>query len=155
MLTLPYLKQILNGELTNVDVEQQVIEAPGGYDGIVSLVQTKGLQKSVVLEHNAMGELSIRPGGFQVAAQSIWIMKMVPSDGNRQTVLAECFEDMRRIIGCMVKHKCETPLKAWQPESMPYSVRNAGPNYTGYEFSLTFDEDIDLAYHALPQVNNG
>ncbi len=164
MLTLPFLQKILRGELEQCDVDKQVIESPGGYDGIVSLVQTKGLQKAVVLEHNTLGELSIRPGGFMIATQSIWIMKMIGKDADRAAAQAEMFADMKRIVGVLAKYHqypesllgwdaevVRQYLDGWDPYSMPYSVRNAGPNYTGYEFSLNFDEDIDLAYHALPK----
>ena len=153
MLTLSYLQTILSGEVERLnDLEHQVIESAGGYDGIVSLIQTKGLQKVVVLENNSVGELSIRPGGFMMATQSIWIMLMVARDADRQAVQMECFNDMKRIICVLTKHIHSEQLKGWQPESIPYAIRNAGPNYTGYEFSLNFWEDVDLSYKALPKI---
>lgn len=150
MLTLDYLKAVLNDPKLSLpditDMDKQVIESAAGYDGIVSLVQTKGITPIIVLEHNSVGELSVRPGGFERASQSIWIMKMVGRDADRTAVQAWCKRGMKRIIKLLVKHIHEPQLKGWQPESIPYSIRNAGPNFTGYEFTLSFDEDVDLSY---------
>lgn len=147
MLSLSYLRQLMQGEITDIDdVEKQVIESAAGYDGIVSLVQTKGITPIIVLEHNSVGELSVRPGGFERASQSIWIMKMVGRDDDRAAVQAWCKGSMKRFVSVLVKHKYEPQLESWQPESIPYSIRNAGPNFTGYEFTLSFDEDVDLSY---------
>ena len=151
MLTLDYLKTILVNPVVALPAitaaDKQVIESAAGYDGIVSLVQTKGITPVIVLEHNTTGELSVRPGGFMRANQSIWIMKMVGRDADRTAVQSGCFADMKRIVSVLVKHKKDPELFGWQPESIPYSIRNAGANFTGYEFTLNFDEDIDLEYH--------
>lgn len=148
MLSISFLRQVLRGEIAQItDVDKQVIESAAGYDGIVSLVQTKGITPIIVLEHNSTGELSVRPGGFERANQSIWIMKMVGRDEDRATVQAWCKATMKRFVSVMVKHYRAVELKGWQPESLPYSIRNAGPNFTGYEFTMNFDEDIDLEYH--------
>ena len=155
MLTLDYLKAVLNDPKLSLpditDMDKQVIESAAGYDGIVSLVQTKKITPIIVLEHNSVGELSVRPGGFMRASQSLWIMKMVGRDADRSAVQVGCFADMKRIIGLLVKHKYDPQLKGWQPESIPYSIRNAGPNFTGYEFTLSFDEDVDLSYDGQKQ----
>lgn len=153
MLTLSYLQTILIGEVERLnDLEHQVIESAGGYDGIVALIQTKGLQKAVVLEHNSVGEMSALRGGFMMATQSIWIMQMVARDADRPSVQKECFTDMKRILCVLTKYAHSEQLKGWQSESIPYAIRNAGPNYTGYEFSLNFSEDVDLSYKALPKA---
>lgn len=142
------MRQVLRGEIAEItQIEKQVIESAAGYDGIVSLVQTKGITPMVVLEHNSSGELSVRPGGFVRASQSIWVMKMVGRDDDRAAVQAGCFADMKRIVSVLLKHCYDPQLSGWQPESIPYGIRNAGPNFTGYEFTLQFDEDVDLEYH--------
>lgn len=150
MLTLDYLKSVLadshKGLPAFTDLDKQVIESAAGYDGIVSLVQTKGITPIIVLEHNSVGELSVRPGGFENASQSLWIMKMVGRDDDRAAVQAWCKGCMKRIVSLLVKHKEEPQLFGWQPESIPYSIRNAGANFTGYEFTLNFSEDVDLSY---------
>ncbi len=154
MLTLKYLQTILCGELLDLNTQDQILESAGGYDGIVALIQTKGLQKAVVLEHNSVGEMSARPGGFLLATQSIWIMRMVARDADRPAVQKECFNDMQRIISVLIKCIHSEQLDGWQPESIPYAIRNAGPNYTGYEFSLNFSENVDLSYKALPKTED-
>lgn len=150
MLTLAYLQQIIQGELPAVtDVEKQIIESAAGYDGIVALIQTKGISPMIVLENSEVGEFSFRPGGFESTSQSIWVMKMVGRDGDRRAVQDECRAMMLHIISVFGKqyylHKPE--LDQWDCERIPWGVRNAGANFTGYEFTLYFSEDVDLSYH--------
>ena len=149
MLTLPYLQNILRGQLPN-DINKpttQIIEAAGGYDGIVSLVQTKGISPLVILENSEIGEFSFRPGGFIKSSQSIWVMKMVAKDEDRQSVQNECMKMVKRILSIMAKHAKDEELKEWEWDHIPFGVRNAGANFTGYEFTLYFSEDTDLSYH--------
>ena len=172
MLTLDYLKSILfieetetvNGvttttitpEVEGVTSVDQVLESAAGYDGIIELIQTKGLPVAVVLEHNEMGNLSIRPGGFMMASQSIWIMEMVAADEARRAIQMNCWRRMKRIISVLAKHfdDDDKPLvDKWEPEDIPYGIRNAGSNYTGYEMLLHFNENIDLSYHPMNDGN--
>ena len=149
MLTLQYLQNILRGQMPN-DITKpntQIIESPGGYDGIISLIQTKGISPMVILEHSEMGELSVRPGGFVKTSQSVWVMKMVGKEEDRRKVQDECFAMVKRIIGIFINHNEEPELSEWEWDHVPYGVRNAGANFTGYEFTLHFSEDIDLGYH--------
>ncbi len=142
MLTLEYLKSILFKEETEtvvpmvlgLDKPDWVLESAAGYDGIIELIQTKGLPVAVVLEHNEMGNLSIRPGGFMMASQSIWIMEMVAADEDRRALQMNCWRRMKRIISVLAKHfdDDDKPLvDKWDPEDIPYGIRNAGSNYTG------------------------
>ena len=149
MLTLPYLQKILRGQLPNeiIKPDTQIIESAGGYDGIVSLIQTKGISPMVILENSEIGEFSLRPGGFEKTSQSIWVMKMVPKDGDRSKIQRECKTMMEKIISIFVKHEKDKELDQWEWDRVPYGVRNAGANFTGYEFTLYFSEDTDLSYH--------
>jgi len=154
MITLDYLQKILKGELTEIGkVRDQIIESAGGYDGIVGLIQTKDISPMIVLENSEVGELSFLPGGFEKTSQSIWVMKKVNKDGDRQAVQKKCKLMMRDILAKMAKEAKEHdqeighPLKDWEWDRIPYGVRNAGANYTGYEFTLYFSEDTDLSYH--------
>lgn len=146
MLTLSKLKSLLNRQLGVIDIDKQVIESPGGYDGIVSLIQTKGVSPVVVLENSEIGEFSFRPGGFIKTSQSIWVMKMVPRDGDRKAVQRECFCMMKNILSILAGHEKDEELEEWEYDRIPYGVRNAGANFTGYEFTLYFSEDTDLSY---------
>lgn len=148
MLTLTYLQNILNDQLNGVDnVEKQIIESAGGYDGIVSLIQTKGVTPIIVLENSEVGEFNVLPGGFLKTSQSLWVMKMVGRDDDRQAVQDECFALMKRIISIFIGHKKDSVLKQWDWERIPWGVRNAGANFTGYEFTVYFEEDTDLSYN--------
>lgn len=154
MLNLEYLQQILTGELAEVtDMEQQVIESAAGYDGIVALIQTKGISPMVILENSEVGEFSFRPGGFEKTSQSVWVMKKAARDADRRATQDDCRKMMRRIIKVFNKHNKEVPLEQWEWDRIPYGIRNAGPNYTGYEFTLYFGEDTDLDYIPLTEEN--
>lgn len=148
MLTLSYLKNIIGKNITGItDLNKQVIESAAGYDGIVSLIQTKGVSPIIVLENSETGEFSCRPGGFLKTSQSVWVMKMVPRDGNRQAVQNECFLMMKRIISLFVEHQKDDELMEWEWGSIPWGIRNAGPNFTGYEFTVYFSENTDLSFN--------
>lgn len=149
MLTIEYLQKILRGEMptTITNPKEQIIEGAGGYDGIVALIQTKNNSPVIVLENSEIGEFSLRPGGFDKTSQSIWVMKMVPKDGNRSKFQKECKAMMEKIISVFVKHENDKELEQWEWDRVPYGIRNAGANFTGYEFTLYFSEDTDLSYH--------
>ena len=149
MLTLDYLRDILSGELAEVtDTSEQVIESAAGYDGIVALIQTKGISPMVIIENSEVGEFSLRPGGFLKSSQSIWVMKKVARDGDRRAIQDSCFAMMKRIISVFVKHAKDSQLYQWDWDSIPWGIRNAGPNYTGYEFTVYFEEDTNLSYRS-------
>lgn len=150
MLTIEYLRQILTGELPEVtDMENQVIESAAGYDGIIALIQTKGISPMVILENSEVGEFSFRPGGFEKTSQSVWVMKKAARDGERKATQNDCRKMMRHILKVFNNHEKEAPLAQWVWDSVPYGVRNAGPNYTGYEFTIYFSEDADFEYSPL------
>lgn len=149
MLTLPYLQKILRGELPNdiTKPDTQIIEAAGGYDGIVSLIQTKGVSPVIILENSEVGEFGFLPGGFLRTSQSLWVMKMVAKDEDRQRVQNECMKMAKRILSVMVKHEHDDELEEWEYNSIPWGVRNGAANFTGYELTLHFSENTDLSYH--------
>lgn len=148
MLTLSFLKSVLSGQLKGVTNDNsQIIESAGGYDGIISLIQTKGVSPVVVLENSEVGEFSFRPGGFLKASQSVWVMKMVGRDGDRRKTQDECFTLMKNILKLLNGHRYDPELKEWEMDRIPWGVRNAGANFTGYEFTLYFSEDTDLSYN--------
>lgn len=149
MLTLSYLKNTLQNQVNGiVNLEKQVIESAGGYDGILSLVQSKGISPVIILENSEVGEFSFRPGGFLNSSQSIWVMKMVGRDEDKRIVQDECFAIMKRILSIFSKRNKDEELKDWEWDRIPFGVRNAGANFTGYEFTMYFSEDTDLEYHA-------
>ena len=149
MLTLPYLQKILRGELPNdiTKPDTQIIEAAGGYDGIVSLIQTKGVSPVIILENSEVGEFGFLPGRFLRTSQSLWVMKMVAKDEDRQRVQKECMKMAKRILSVMVKHEHDDQLEEWEYNSIPWGVRNGAANFTGYEFTLHFSENTNLSYH--------
>lgn len=146
MLDLTYLRNVLAGQLEGVS-ESNIIESAAGYDGIVALIQAKGMETAIVLEHNEVGELSFRPGGFDKASQSVWVMRMVGRDADRRAVQDDCKAIMKRILSVFTARNEDAQLSGWEWGSVPYGIRNAGPNYTGYEFTMNFSEDIDLSYN--------
>ncbi len=152
MLTLPNLQNILTGKIPGVnDTSTQVIESAAGYDGIIELIQTKELPVAVILEHNEVGNFSFRPGGFLQASQSIWIMEMVAVDEDRRSIQQNCFNSVRHLLTALKTVKEDLPdgsmdeLAGWDWLEIPYGVRNAGSNFTGYEVTLYFRENTDLS----------
>lgn len=165
-MTLEYLQSILfkeetqNGvttltpEVEGLNEPDWVLESAAGYDGIIELIQNKGLPVTVVLEHNEMGNFSFHQGGFEQASQSIWVMEMVAADEDRRQIQVQCKRRMERILSILGKHfdDDDKPLvDKWDLHDIPFGIRNAGSNYTGYEFVLHFNEDIDLSYHEREQ----
>ena len=151
MLTLNYLKSILFvkklPEIDGINTENCIIESAAGYDGIIELIQHVDLPVAVVLEHNEMGNLGLHnDGGFMTASQSLWVMEMVGEREDRRRVQERCWARAKRILAVMIEHCDDAPLKQWVKGDIPYGIRNAGPNYTGYELTLHFTEDIDLSY---------
>ena len=143
---------IVKPEVEGLEKPEWVLESAAGYDGIIELIQTKGLPVCVVLEHNEVGNFSMHQGGFEQTSQSIWVMEMVAADEDRRKVQVECRQRMERIISILGKHfdEDDKPLVGkWDLHDIPYGIRNAGSNYTGYEFVLHFAEDIDLSYHPI------
>ena len=64
MLTLEYLRNRLNGNITAIyKAKDQIIESAGGYDGIIALIQTKNISPMIILENSEIGEFSFQPGG--------------------------------------------------------------------------------------------
>lgn len=151
MLTLEHLRDIIRGKMSNdiLKPSTQIIESPGGYDGIISLIQTKSVSPMIILEQSEMGEFSVNPGGFLKTSQSIWVMKMVAKEEDRRKVQDECLDMVKRIIGIFIEQdKKEDPeLERWEWDHIPWGVRNAGANFTGYEFTMHFSEDTDLSYN--------
>lgn len=146
MLNVDYLRKILRGKINEIhDVNTQIIKSDAGYDGIIALIQEKGLETCIILEDSGFGELSLRPGGFHTTTQSIWIMQMVGNSEDRDSIQRRCF-DMMKFIVSVFTIADGMEMKQWNPLSIPYGVRNAGSNYTGYEFTLNFGEDTDLSY---------
>lgn len=146
MLTLDYLRTIIGGKIDGLtDTTEQVMESDAGYDGIIELIQTKGLPLAMVLEPSEMGNFSFRPGGFHITTQSVWIMEMVGADETRRAVQQRCFTALHNLLVTLKDHKDDSQLEGWDWLDIPYGVRNAGPNYTGYEVFIRFTEDTDLA----------
>ena len=152
MLTLTYLQNHLTNIIPGInDTSEQVIESAAGYDGIIELIQNKDLPLVVVLEHNEVGSFSFRPGGFHTTSQSIWLMEMVAADEDRRSIQQNCFNSVRHLLTALKTVKEDLPdgsmdeLAGWDWLDIPYGVRNAGSNFTGYEVTLYFRENTDLS----------
>lgn len=159
MLDLNYLigvaKRKTTGTVTTgiegLTDDSQFMESAAGYDGIVEMMQHKGRQVCMVLEHDTKGDFFILPGGFQERTQTVWIMEMVGFDSDRTAIQQRCFDRMKHLIGIFLKRRTagDAALQGWTPEARKEAIswmcHNAGPNYTGYEVCFRFREDIDLS----------
>lgn len=157
MLTLQHLRSLIGNQVGDIaNPNKEVIESDAGYDGIIELIQNKSMPRTVILEHNEIGELSFRTGGFMLASQSLWVMEMVAANESRLEVQQRCWNRAKRIIAILAHAKDEEDFEVGQLDwsSIPYGVRNAGPSYTGYEFTLRFTEDYELSFFRNMEVED-
>lgn len=141
MLTLSYLQDILSGIMP----PPNIIESEAGYDAIIELIQTKGLERVIIFEPPEGGVFKVQPGGLDDTACSIWVMRMVGSDDSRRAIQRQCRKTLKAIIATFLKYRHDAPLQGWRMDSMPYSIRNAGANYTGYEMTIYFSDETKLS----------
>ena len=141
MLSLSYLQNIL----ADIMPPTNIIESDAGYDAIIELIQTKGLEKVIIFEPPEGGVFKLLPWGMDEAACSIWVMRMVGNEENRREIQKQCRKTLKAIIATFSVHRRDAALQGFQIESIPYSVRNAGANYTGYEMTIYFNDDTNLS----------
>lgn len=163
MLTLEYLKQIIGSarkveELSHpyeiTDLDSQVIESDAGYDGIVELINVRpdADLAIVVLENSESFSFEVNPGGVQHLSQTVWCMAMVGADEDRKKVQLSMYNLMRRIIAKMILERRAGRLDGWDWSHIPVLVTNAGSNYTGYQFTLYFNEVTDLSMEQFGEL---
>ncbi|MBP9994094.1 MAG: hypothetical protein KBT67_04010 [bacterium] len=163
MLTLEYLKQIIGSarkveELSHpyeiTDLDSQVIESDAGYDGIVELINVRpdADLAIVVLENSESFSFEVNPGGVQHLSQTVWCMAMVGADEDRKKVQLSMYNLMRRIIAKMILERRAGRLGGWDWSHIPVLVTNAGSNYTGYQFTLYFNEVTDLSMEQFGEL---
>lgn len=150
MLTLEYIKSVLQSESYITDIDEQVIESDAGYDGIVEILEQRPETDPVILLENASsGNFSANPDGLEFTSQTIWVMSRVSFNEDRKTVQSNMKTLMRRIIAKFLTHRrSESEQHAcihyWDAKNIPWLVTNAGSNNTGYQFTLYFNEPTDM-----------
>jgi len=129
------------------DLDSQVIESDAGYDGIVELLNVRpdANLAIVVLENSEGFSFEVNPGGVQHLSQTVWCMAVVGADEDRKKVQLSMYNLMRRIIAKMILERRAGRLGGWDWSHIPVLVTNAGSNYTGYQFTLYFNEVTDLS----------
>lgn len=158
MLDLAFLTTLLTDEPDKPkqfpEIEngiEQVVESDAGYEGIIALIDERPPSDLpvIVLEHCSSGEYGFNPGGLCHGSQVVWVMEMVGARESRRLVQDKMKGLMERIIALLSKNKKQKPLEGWDRSRIPYMVTNAGNNYTGYQFTLYYDENIDLSVNRL------
>lgn len=156
MLTLQYLKTILTGTPGINNVDDQIIESEAGYDGILALLDNRPHADDlvIVLEHCESGSFEVNPGGVQHASQTIWVMSMVAFDENRRQIQDNMFSMMRRVVATLISKHKDPELEGWDNGNIPWFITNSANNYTGYQFTLHFDEVTNLTLDQFANENS-
>lgn len=156
MLTLDFLQNMClpnaDGQVSvlvdGISKASQIMESRAGLDGIIELIQHKGPDVSIVLEHSGFGRLSLRNcGGFHEQSQSVWVVEMVGAMDDETAVMQRCMSRVLQLYGLLLRHVDDTHLCGWiENNDISYYPRNAG-SYVGYEMMVNFKDVIDLSYH--------
>lgn len=146
-LSFRAIKPFMVSPLDITDLDKQVIESDAGYDGIVELINVRPDPdlSVVILEQPESFTYEINPGGVQHLSQTIWCMAMTSAEEDRKKVQRAMKVLMRRIISKMIKAKHSEELRYWDRSRIPVLLTNTAGNYTGYQFTLYFDEPTDLS----------
>lgn len=146
MITLDFIRTHLASMPGITDTVEQIIESDAGYDAIIEIIKNRtGQFPCIVLEPVSVGELAVKPGGFNSSSVSLWVMDSVGGREEARQYQTKMFSLLRDIVAKLLTLKDTPQLAGWDYESIPYAVRNAGEN-TGYEMTLYFKEDIDLCH---------
>lgn len=148
MITSEYLKRVLPElhEFEGLEMCNAVHEAEG-YDGVVALLENlrTGQFPCVVIEDRSIGNISIDSGPLDSYSIPLWIMvqdySLEPSK-----LFQEAFEIGKKILKLLIRDaEKEDILAGFDYSRIAYNKRT-GPDCYGYEFLLTFRDNIDLSY---------
>jgi hypothetical protein len=149
MMTRAFLCKLLQPLAAFTDTDAQVREADG-LDAVMATVT--GLRTisfpAVILESKDNGYFSVTDGALDNYTQSLWIMDQVTadkSDRSKAEVISDMFYIMEKIAALLVAAAVAGTLSGLDVSRMTYYLRSGGPKCFGYELSLTFKENINLA----------
>lgn len=150
MLSIKYLTDLLAGRLPEItDPESQIVEAQG-LDTITALLSSFNSVQypAIILEGRSSGSIQMVEGPVDFHTESIWVMLQLGSEDQEARIYEEAFQLGRRILAILLHESgasVDNPhLDGWDFRRTSYMKRYGGPNARGYEFVLSFAEDVPL-----------
>ena len=150
MLNLDYIKKtisVLDQFADSDKIGQQVISADG-YDEIIALLEnyTNIEFPCVIFEDPSLGVISINDGPLETSTCTIWVITVRDREDNNALYFTEMKALAMEILKLLVKgyNDGDSEMKDWDAGRVGWAKRLGGPNCLGYEFTLTFNEDINL-----------
>lgn len=150
MLSLNYIKEtisVLDQFADSDKIGQQVISADG-YDEVIAILENYSNMSfpCVIFEDPSLGVISINDGPLETSTCTIWVMTVRDREDNNAIYFTEMKALAMEILKLLVKgyNSGDSEMKDWDAGRVGWAKRLGGPNCLGYEFTLTFNEDINL-----------
>lgn len=150
MLSLNYIKEtisVLDQFADSDKIGQQVISADG-YDEVIAILENYSNMSfpCVIFEDPSLGVISINDGPLDTSTCTIWVMTVRDREDNNALYFTEMKALAMEILKLLVKgyNDGDSEMKDWDAGRVGWAKRLGGPNCLGYEFTLTFNEDINL-----------
>ncbi|NCB72939.1 MAG: hypothetical protein EOM45_14300 [Clostridia bacterium] len=128
-------------------IGQQVISADG-YDEVIAILENYSNMSfpCVIFEDPSLGVISINDGPLETSTCTIWVMTVRDREDNNAIYFTEIKALAMEILKLLVKgyNAGDSEMKDWDAGRVGWAKRLGGPNCLGYEFTLTFNEDINL-----------
>lgn len=150
MLSLNYIKEtisVLDQFADSDKIGQQVISVDG-YDEVIAMLEnyTNIEFPCVIFEDPSLGVISINDGPLETSTCTIWVITVRDREDNNALYFTEMKALAMEILKLLVKgyNAGDSEMKGWDAGRVGWAKRLGGPNCLGYEFTLTFNEDINL-----------
>ena len=150
MLSLNYIKEtisVLDQFADSDKIGQQVISADG-YDEVIAILENYSNMSfpCVIFEDPSLGVISINDGPLETSTCTVWVMTVRDREDNNAIYFTEMKALAMEILKLLVKgyNDGDSEMKGWDAGRVGWAKRLGGPNCLGYEFTLTFNEDINL-----------
>lgn len=150
MLSLNYIKEtisVLDQFADSDNIDQQVISADG-YDEVIAILENYSNMSfpCVIFEDPSLGVISINDGPLETSTCTIWVITVRDREDNNALYFTEMKALAMEILKLLVKGYSagDSEMKDWDAGRVSWAKRLGGPNCLGYEFTMTFNEDINL-----------
>lgn len=148
MFTVDYLLQVLP-ELEQFEdpekIPSQVLSGEG-YDGIIAILENLRTAQfpCIIVEDRSIGNILIDSGTLDSFTIAMWVM-IQKTDLSVTEQYKSAFSLGLEILKLLIRDKnLKSELSGFDYSGIQYNKR-MGPDCYGYEFVLTFREDIDLS----------
>lgn len=150
MLNLDYIKKTISvlEQFEDKDKIESQLYSADGYDEIIAMLENYANVEfpCVIFEDPSLGVISINDGPIQTSTCTIWVMTVRDREDNNAIYFTEMKALAMEILKLLVKgyNAGDSEMKDWDAGRVSWAKRLGGPNCLGYEFTMTFNEDINL-----------